>query len=171
MKISFKLFLFISILFFSINLFGQKNNQQLVIQKTSNSNKEVLIAPNSRFKAKTINGEKIKGTFGFLTDKYIVYNENDTLLFNDISWIKAKRNLTKTQGFIALGVVLVGAYFTLPMIPGSLMIFALNENPLIFLVPLSTSALTIGSFRILSGRRYNSEKWHFKVKQVSQVIN
>lgn len=100
-----------------------------------------------------------------------MYNQNDTLLFNDILWIKAKRNLTKTQGFIALGVVLVSAYFTIPLIPGSLMIFALNENPLIFLVPLSTSALTIGSFRILSGRRYNSEKWNFKVKQVSQVIN
>lgn len=171
MKISSKLFLFVSILFLSINLFGQKHYQQLVIQKTSSANKEVLIAQNSRFKAKTINGEKIKGKFSFLTDKYIVYNLNDTLLFDDIFWIKAKRNLTRTQGFMALGVFLLGAYFTLPMIPGSLMIFALTENPLIFLVPISTTALTIGSFRILFGRRYNSEKWNFNVTQVSQVIN
>lgn len=145
-------------------IFGQETEKHLKMKKNSKKQKEILIAPHSRFKAKTLDGIKIIGTLDLVCDNCLIYNKTDTLFYKKICWIKAKRNISKTTGFLALGGVIVGGIYTAVMIPGSFMIFIFNANPLIFLVPVATYAITHISVTTLAGRRFKTQKWSFLIE-------
>ena len=129
------------------------------IQKKSNPQREIAIAPVSVFKAKNTDGKKIKGRLIRATDLLIVYNQTDTLFYKDLLWIKAKRHLTQTQGFLTLAAFIVSTIYTFPLIPGSFMIYIFGGSPLIFMAPAATGAASVVTFKILSGKRFKLNKW------------
>jgi hypothetical protein len=149
---------------FTIHSFAQNAENVLSLSRISNHKKVKQIAPNSFFKLKTIGGVKIKGKFAGASKNYLTTTENDTILFSDIRWIKAKRELTKLGKGLAIAGVFAGAYFSLATVPAALMIMAMHANYWIILAPVATLSATVAGYKTLKGRRYKMKRWKLETK-------
>lgn len=149
---------------FTLNSFAQSTENVLILTKQSNQKKIKQIDPDSYFKLKTIDGEKLKGKFDSVYDNYFVSAENDTIFLNDICWIKAKKQLTKLEKSLAIAGVFAGIYFSLATIPAAFMI--IESNALIILAPIASISATVGGFRILGGRRYKMKRWKLDTQRI-----
>lgn len=91
MKLILMLFVFA---FISLNTRSQTNNSPhlaLSVEKQFlDSRKEFIFKPNCVLRLKTKAGEKYHSKDFTFTYKFIVMNQKDTILFDDISWIQSK---------------------------------------------------------------------------------
>lgn len=150
-------------------LSAQATNQILVLRNL-NSGKEKVIASNSKFKAKLANNEKIKGRIVRVEDSFFISDQNDTICFSKIRWIKAKRNLSKRQRGAGIAGLFAGLYFTPAILAASSMIYLMERttpgNPAIFLVNAIPIGVTVVSIRALAGRRYKMKNWELQTMPV-----
>lgn len=80
--------------FISLNALCQSNSSShltLCVEKQSlDSKKEFVFKPNSLLKIKTRVGERYCSKDYTFSYKFVVMNQKDTILFDDISWIQGK---------------------------------------------------------------------------------
>lgn len=137
-----------------------QNNHNLLLLKNRISQKTKAVAPHSKFKVKTLKKNKFKGRITEISDSFLVSDVNDTIYFNDIRWIKAKKQLTKWERGAGIAGVFIGALYT----PVSFIAAAMNHtmggaSPVVFLIPAVPIGTGIFSIRTLGGRRYKMKKW------------
>jgi len=149
--------LFIS--FFAMHSSAQNSGKTLILSKFSNQKKVKQIDPNSYFKVKTIDGKKLKGKFASVSDNYFISTENDTILLNEIIWIKAKRKISGLVKGLAITGVLAGTYFSFGTIPAAISFIAMQSNYWVILAPAATISASVMGIRTLGGRRYKLKRW------------
>lgn len=91
------------------SLLAQLPNTQLIAIKRSNE-KEKVLNTSTYFKLKTNNGEKITAKITAFTCNGIIFQHNDTVLFQDIRWLRTQRELNKLEKGLAIAGVFAGAY-------------------------------------------------------------
>lgn len=96
--------------FLFLNIYGQsKNNPRFTLgieKQFLDSQKEFVFMPNGKLKIKTEDGRKFFSSNYSFTEKFIVMNLKDTILFKDISWIQGIAY--NGGGRKALGLVVTG---------------------------------------------------------------
>ena len=143
---------------------AQEKSEVLILQNKK-TGKEKVVAPNSKFKAKNQHGIKMKGRITELTDSYLVSDKNDTLFYNKVRWIKAKKELTKMQRGAGIVGLFAGTFYTPVVLMGTTLSYLMaGTSPVIFLVNAVPVGATIISVRTLGGRRYKMENWQLYLR-------
>ncbi|MFW6309743.1 MAG: hypothetical protein ACOC1D_01460 [Prolixibacteraceae bacterium] len=143
----------------AVTLNAQHNNNLLLL-KNRNSQKTKIVAHHSKFKAKTLGKKKFKGRITKISDSFLVSDVNDTIYFNDICWIKAKKQLTKWEQRAGIAGMFVSALYTPVSLLAVTMISMMEgTKPVVFLIPVTPIGIGIISIRTLGGRRYKMKKW------------
>ncbi len=141
------------------NISAQEDNRVLILQNKK-TEKQKVVAPNSLFKAKTLENIKIKGRISEITDSFLISDSNDTIVFNKIHWIKAKKKLTKFERGAGIAGLFVGIIYTPASLIGTALTYAmLSSSPAIFLINAVPVGVIVISVRTLGGRRYKTKNW------------
>ncbi|MFV0593914.1 MAG: hypothetical protein ACK5M7_21250 [Draconibacterium sp.] len=166
MKASSKFYLLILFLFGLYGaqpLWAQTTNKQLIVTKQSNG-KQKILNTNAFFKLKTNDGEKVKGNFSAFTSEGFVTEKNDTLLFQDIRWLRVQRELNKLEKGLAIAGVFMGAYLSIGAIPAGLYFLFIESTPWVLLAPVATLSSFVVGFRTLRGKKYRTGQWQLSVR-------
>ena len=153
------LIIILIISFFAICSSAQNSEKTITLSKISNHKKVKQIDPNSYFKVKTINGKKLKGKFASVSDNYFISTENDTILLNEIYWIKAKSQISGLVKALAITGVFAGIFFSFGTVPAALSFIAMESNFCVILAPAATISASVIGIRTLGGRRYKLKRW------------
>lgn len=145
--------------FIAFTLNAQNTNNCLLL-KNKNSKQIITVAPVSKFKAKTFGQEKLEGRIAKISDSFFISDMNDTIYFDNIRWIKAKKPLKKREQMAGVAGLFIGALYT----PVSILASAMNSmmgnaDPVIFLLPAIPIGIGVFSIRALGGRRYKMKRW------------
>ena len=145
--------------FFAFMLNAQ-NSDNCLLLKNKISKQIITIAPVSKFKAKTLGQEKIKGRIIKISDSFFITEMNDTIHFDNIRWIKAKKPLKKWEQTAGVAGLFIGALYTpVSILASSMNSMMGNADPVIFLLPAIPIGIGVLSIRALGGRRYKMKRW------------
>jgi hypothetical protein len=158
------LILIVCISILSFESYAQEKVNVLFLSKYSNKSRVKQIKPNSYFKVKTIKGKKLKGKFDEVHENYFISTEKDTILINEIDWIKARKQLTKWERGLGIAGVFGGTIYSGASVIAALMIIAMEANYWVILAPAVIIPATIISFRTLAGRRYKMKRWKLEAQ-------
>ncbi len=130
-----------------------------MVKDTENNPRIVVIDDDSRFKLKLSNGQKIKGKVQNFNESFFTTVNGDTVAYNEIDWIKLQRELTNFQEIAAVAGLLLGTYLSFGTVPLAGLIIAMEANYAIILAPIATVSTAVIGFKLLTGRRYDLDKW------------
>ncbi len=142
---------------------AQSAGKQLIATKRFN-NKQKGLNINSFFKLKTKDGEKIKAKLSALIDNGLVTLQNDTVLFQDIRWIRIQRDLNKLEKGLAIAGTFAGSYLSIGAIPAGLVFLFIESNPWVLLAPVATLSSFVIGFKTLRGKKYKTKYWKLTAK-------
>lgn len=164
-----KLIIILCFSIFTLKSIAQNSENTLIFSKYSNENKINKIEPNSYFKLRTFDGNRIKGKFLSISANYFISLKNDTIYYNDIDWIKARMQLTKWEKGIAIAGLFAGMYFSMGTVPAAFYFVFIEENYLIILAPAATISAASFGFKTLKGRKYKMKKWKLETQSPGKV--
>jgi hypothetical protein len=140
--------------FISLNTLSQPNsstNLALAIEKRSlDSKKEFVFKPNSMLRIKTKIGNRYYSKDYTLSQKFIVMNQKDTILFGDISKIQGKvydHTSDKISGAITVAVASPIAAF-------GLLDFVVEGDPGAGIVGILFGVITNAGIRLAGARKF-----------------
>lgn len=140
--------------FISLNTLSQSNsstNLALAIEKRSlDSKKEFVFKPNSMLRIKTKIGNRYYSKDYTLSQKFIVMNQKDTILFDDISKIQGKvydHTDDKILGAITIAVASPIAAF-------GLLDFVVEGDPGAGIVGILFGVITNAGIRLAGARKF-----------------
>ena len=140
--------------FISLNAPSQPNNSShlaLCIEKQSlDSKKEFVFKPNCRLRIKTKFGERYYSKVYTFSSEFVVMNEKDTLLFDDISWIQGK--VYDHSGDKIFGVITVAC--ASPIAAFGLLDFVVEGDPGAAIVGILFIGITNVGIRLADARKF-----------------
>ena len=146
--------MFVVFTFISLNAQSQPNSSQrlaLSVEKqTLDSKKEFIFRPNQMLRIKTKLGEKYYSKDYTFSSRFLVVNQKDTLLFDDISWIQGK--IYDHTGDKVLGVITVAC--ASPIAAFGLLDFIAEGDPGAAIIGILCVGITRAGIRLAGARKF-----------------